>query len=59
MKNKIELDLHAETHRRASDCTCYECMAKETTEFIKAKENVLVQQGNNREEDNSKTGRVS
>jgi len=51
--------LHAETHRKASDCTCYECMRQETKTFIKSKENVLVQQGDNREEDNSKTGRVS
>ena len=29
------LDLKPETHRNASDCTCYECMRKETREFFK------------------------
>lgn len=31
----VVLDLKPETHRNASDCTCYECMRKETRDFFK------------------------
>ena len=31
----VLLDLKPETHRNAHDCTCYECMRKETKEFFK------------------------
>ena len=33
--NGVVLDLKPETHRNAHDCTCYECMRKETKEFFK------------------------
>ena len=34
MKNKI--DLYPETHRKASDCTCYVCTKDETKQFKKS-----------------------
>lgn len=35
---KIILDLKPETHRNAPDCTCYECMRKETKDFFKTEQ---------------------
>lgn len=35
---KVSLDLKPETHRNASDCTCYECMRKETIDYFKTEQ---------------------
>lgn len=62
MKTKIQLDLHATTHRKASDCTCFECMAEETERFVnelRQKQNVSIQkERGDTTENNSDTGRL-
>lgn len=35
MKQTNKVDMTPQTHRKASDCTCYECMRKETIDFLK------------------------
>lgn len=53
------VDTEAETHRKASDCTCYSCMKKETRNYINTNNDVLEQEQNGQRETQSETGRVS
>lgn len=55
-KNKV--DMHAITHRKAKDCTCYDCTKEETRNYLK-NQNVLEQGQNGQNENQSETGRLS
>lgn len=39
MKEKIKVELSAETHRNRRDCTCYSCMKKETRNYLNTNQN--------------------
>lgn len=58
MKKTTFVDMNATTHRKAKDCTCYQCTREETITFLKEKqEDVQLQKGEERSQD--KTGRLS
>lgn len=50
MKN--EIDTKPETHRKSKDCTCYECLASETINFLNKKRERDVQLEQERKEQN-------
>lgn len=58
-KNKV--DMHAITHRKAKDCTCYDCTKEETRNYLNLlnNKNVLEQGQNGQNENQSETGRLS
>lgn len=43
MKKTTFVDMNATTHRKAEDCTCYECTREETITFLKEKQEKDVQ----------------
>ena len=60
MKKTTFVDMTATTHRKAKDCTCYQCTREETKAFLKEKENVQLQEGKSgQERSQDKTGRLS
>ena len=57
MKKTTFVDMNATTHRKAKDCTCYQCTREETITFLKEKQDVQLQE--RKEGSQDKTGRLS